>query len=449
MPLTSDSFSATSWRAMKMSVPQSNSTHTTAMPTRSGRADTPDARRAVDGALDRERDERFHLLRRHAVAFGEDRHRRRRQIREHVDRHLPRRPHAGGEQQHREPDDEPVMVDRPLNDVVSWQLLNARVLRPAEPFAADASCTSYAPRVTTRSPGLTPLLQPDQIAFARGDLDEAAREAFAAVCTKTYGRPASISTAAFGTAGTRMRSRVVEQGRAGLSDQQLTAADSRPRTARQARVSSGSMTPASCTWCGLSGQRIRAPGQFERDGVDVARQGDIGGRHKRLQLDFVGPDDAEERRAFVVRGAERGGHLGDASGRSVHAATNALPAAAPPPVPRVWSRCASRACAARSCASATVTRAFCFFDASRRNSPFRQQPLRPRLLGARRLESGLALRATSAASVARSSPRALSRGSSRPKRLAGADAAPIDTSESAANRPAAGAATIASPPVSG
>ena len=32
-PLTSDSFSETSWRAMKMSVPQSNSTQTTAMPT--------------------------------------------------------------------------------------------------------------------------------------------------------------------------------------------------------------------------------------------------------------------------------------------------------------------------------------------------------------------------------------------------------------------------------
>ncbi len=32
-PLTSDSFSETSCRAMKMSVPQSNSTQTTAMPT--------------------------------------------------------------------------------------------------------------------------------------------------------------------------------------------------------------------------------------------------------------------------------------------------------------------------------------------------------------------------------------------------------------------------------
>ena len=75
---------------------------------------TPDD--AVDGALDREGDERFHLLGRHAVAFGEDGDRRRGEIRKHVDRHRPRRPDAGREQQDRQRDDDPVMVDRPLNE---------------------------------------------------------------------------------------------------------------------------------------------------------------------------------------------------------------------------------------------------------------------------------------------------------------------------------------------
>ena len=58
------------------------------------RADAAHARRAVDGALDRERDQRFHLLRRHAAAFGQDRDGRRRQVGEHVDRHVARGPDA-------------------------------------------------------------------------------------------------------------------------------------------------------------------------------------------------------------------------------------------------------------------------------------------------------------------------------------------------------------------
>ena len=46
-PLTSDSFSATTCRAMKISVPQSNSTHTTAMPT----AVADRTRRTLDAPL--------------------------------------------------------------------------------------------------------------------------------------------------------------------------------------------------------------------------------------------------------------------------------------------------------------------------------------------------------------------------------------------------------------
>ena len=116
MPLTSDSFSATSCRAMKMSVPQSNSTQTTAMPTavadRTRR--TPDG--AVDRAFDRKRDERLHLVGGHAVAFGEDRDRGRGEIREHVDRHVARGPDAGRRAAATDSAmHHPVMVDRPLN----------------------------------------------------------------------------------------------------------------------------------------------------------------------------------------------------------------------------------------------------------------------------------------------------------------------------------------------
>jgi hypothetical protein len=50
------------------------------------------------------------------MAFGQNGDRRRRQIRKHVHRHVARRPHAGGEQQRRQRNDQPVMVNRPLND---------------------------------------------------------------------------------------------------------------------------------------------------------------------------------------------------------------------------------------------------------------------------------------------------------------------------------------------
>ena len=98
VPPTSASFSATSCRAMKMSVPQSNSTQTTAMPT----AVADRTRRTPEAPLMAlsigKRDQRLHLLGRHAVALGEDRDRRRGEVGKDVDRHLPRRPRAGGEQ---------------------------------------------------------------------------------------------------------------------------------------------------------------------------------------------------------------------------------------------------------------------------------------------------------------------------------------------------------------
>ena len=77
-----------------------------------------------------------------------------------------------------------------------------------QPLAADASCTSYAPRVTTRSPGVTPLFTPTRSPSRDAISMNRRANRSPPSCTNTYGRPASISTAAFGTAGTRMRSRM-------------------------------------------------------------------------------------------------------------------------------------------------------------------------------------------------------------------------------------------------
>ena len=92
VPPTSASFSATTCRARKMSVPQSNSTQTTAMPSavaeRTRR--TPDAPLMALSIGNVTSD--FHLVGRHAAAFGQDRDGRRGQVGEDVDRHVARRP---------------------------------------------------------------------------------------------------------------------------------------------------------------------------------------------------------------------------------------------------------------------------------------------------------------------------------------------------------------------
>ena len=61
---------------------------------RGRRAHAPHAGGAVHRRLDRERDERLDLLRRHAVRLGEHRDRRRGEVGEDVDRHARRRPRA-------------------------------------------------------------------------------------------------------------------------------------------------------------------------------------------------------------------------------------------------------------------------------------------------------------------------------------------------------------------
>src|SRR5206468_315699 len=131
-----------------------------------------------------------------------------REIREHVDRHLGGRPDAAGEQQRREHHHHPVMIDGPLNQPFHRTPSQCTWPSAGNPLAAEASCTSYAPLITTRSPTATPRFRPiwSLSRVAISTYRRANRSP--PVCTKTYGRPASSNTAAFGTVETRTRSRV-------------------------------------------------------------------------------------------------------------------------------------------------------------------------------------------------------------------------------------------------
>ena len=159
LPPTTASFSATSWRAEKMSVPQSNSTHTTAMPTAVADRTRRTPGGAVHGAFDGQGDQRLHLLGCHAVAFGEDGDGGCGEVGEYVDRHLARRPGAGQGQQHRQGHDESRVIDRPLNDAFHGRL-SGRGLPRAIPWPRTPVARRRHPRVTTRSPAFTPPRSP-------------------------------------------------------------------------------------------------------------------------------------------------------------------------------------------------------------------------------------------------------------------------------------------------
>ena len=182
LALTSVSFSATTWRARKMSVPQSNSTQTTAMPT----AVAERTRRTSEAPLIAASIGNVTSV---SISSGamprpsvEDRDRRRRQIGEDIDRHAASRPGAGAARAAptaRAPSSDgrstiesvvssatpnlnsqfPTPIPKNEHDHASWELGVGRWSwyqctwpSAGSPFAADASCTSYAPRVTTRSP---------------------------------------------------------------------------------------------------------------------------------------------------------------------------------------------------------------------------------------------------------------------------------------------------------
>src|SRR5688572_3493313 len=131
------------------------------------------------------------------MAFGQDRDRWCGEIREDINGHVPRRPRAGSKQENRQRDDDPVMVDGPVNQACH----QCTCPSAGRPLAAEASWTSYAPLVTTRSPCLTPLRTPTRLPSRVATSTYRRAKLSPPVCTKTYGRPASINTASFGTAG--------------------------------------------------------------------------------------------------------------------------------------------------------------------------------------------------------------------------------------------------------
>ena len=153
----------------------------------------------------------------------------------------------------------------------------------------------------------------------------------------------------------------------------------------------GSITPASCTWSGSSGIGSGRPGISSATLGDVAGGRDVGGRHLRAAARRVGPDDPEERRAFVVRGAERRHHLGDAAGdRRAQRRTRCRP--------RRRRRCAASRRAARAALRAACSRASATATARRASSTRRAGTARSassrsaRVCSARaRLERGLRL----------------------------------------------------------
>ena len=111
-----------------------------------------------------------------------------------------------------------------------------------------------------------------------------------------------------------------------LTDQQALARILDFHLQRQ-RLVVASMTPESCIWCRGRAGSARRPGISSATPRRRARRSRRG-RHQRLQFDLVGLNDPEQRRAFVVGGAERGHDFGDASGDGARS-TKALPAAAP------------------------------------------------------------------------------------------------------------------------
>ena len=221
-PETSVSFSVTVCRARLMSCPQSNSTHTTATPTAVAERTRRTPAGAVQRRFDRERDQRLDLERVHARRFGQDRHRRRREIRQHVERNTRRGPAAPHEERRRQRDHDRAMLS---DQRMSPSIMFSAPRQCTWPCAgtdvdSDASRTRYAPFVTTRSPGLRPSVicttSPD-----RGPSVTARRSKVSpSRCTNTIGRPASSTMAVAGTTGRGAVSLHQQMEECGLPDRQ-------------------------------------------------------------------------------------------------------------------------------------------------------------------------------------------------------------------------------------
>ena len=167
---------------------------------------------------------------------------------------------------------------------------------------------------TTRSPGLTPLLTPTRSPSRAAISTKPPREALAADLHE------HVRTAGFHQ-HRRLRHRRhpfcaggVEDGRAGLADQQLAAWIVDLHLQRRAPWSSGRARRGR----GRDGTSAAA----DRDGPEsraprrsaLARRAASAAGTSALSSTASVRDDLEERRAFVVRGAERRHHLDDPSG---------------------------------------------------------------------------------------------------------------------------------------
>src|SRR5690606_366137 len=111
----------------------------------------------VDRSLDGERNQPLHLFGGHARRLRHDRHARRREIREHVHRHLRRPDYAKNGQKGCGREDKPPPPQRETQEEVAHQCTCPWA--GAAPARAERRMT-LAPRVTTRSFALTPLSMP-------------------------------------------------------------------------------------------------------------------------------------------------------------------------------------------------------------------------------------------------------------------------------------------------
>ena len=156
-----------------MSSPHSNSTQTTAMPTAVADRTRRTPGCAIERGLDRERDQRLHVGRRHALSFDEDRHGRRRQVRKHVDRHADSDPTADDQEDDAQGQHEGPVAERPRDDAVNHddtlRQVSDQCTWPCPGVCGDsaASRTRCAPRETIRSPRVEAADDVHVAAFAR------------------------------------------------------------------------------------------------------------------------------------------------------------------------------------------------------------------------------------------------------------------------------------------
>ena len=144
----------------------------------------------------------------------------------------------------------------------------------------------------------------DEVSVAGCDLDETAGEAFPArldehVRTAGLGQHRGLRHGRHPLARAR-----VEDGDCRLADEELPVAVVHVELNGKC-VCRGIEHARVMHVVGLDENGIRASGNLERDVGDFAGERRIGGRHVRLQLYAIRPDDSEERRAFVVRRPER------------------------------------------------------------------------------------------------------------------------------------------------